>query len=95
MLFVILLFFVLKDKRAFFVKHRGALVQNVKNVANIVDDLISGGFSAELAASVSAESTDPGRMRGILSGVSSKKLAAVLFDALMQHQNDVMMELLE
>ena len=84
-----------KDKQAFFKKNRGHLVQNVKNVESIVDDLISEGFSLELAQEVSAQDTDPQRMRKVLNSVSSNKLAEVLFSALLQQQPDVMMELLQ
>ena len=71
------------------------MARNVKNVEDIVDDLISWGFSAGLAAEVRAQSTEPKRMRRILDSLSSEALAEALFNGLLEHQHDVMMELLD
>ena len=72
-----------------------SLVSKVKNVGSIVDDLRRSGFSEEMATNVQAENTAKARMgRIILYCVANDALAEALFNALLQHEPAVIMDLL-
>ncbi|XP_036433476.1 uncharacterized protein LOC118812511 isoform X1 [Colossoma macropomum] len=70
--------------------NRSALIDRVKNVIRIVDDLESSG---EEVALVRAEPTDQARMRKVLEFTNSKKAAELLVKALWEHAPDIMEDL--
>lgn len=71
------------------------LVQNVKNVDMIVDELLQIGLHKEMASNIRAQSTPEMKMREIILGVGSKRMAEAVVLALCRCQEDVMEELLE
>ncbi|KAM9486690.1 uncharacterized protein Hap1MRO34_006628 [Clarias gariepinus] len=71
-------------------RNRGKLIDKVKAVDRLVDDL---SLTAEMAANVRAERTDQAKMRKVLDYTNSKKAAQLLVAALYDHAADVMEEL--
>ena len=81
------------DKQPFFTKNWEILVSKVKNVHRR-QYLRRSGFSEEMATNVQAENTAKARMgRIILYCVATDALAEALFNALLQHEPSLMMEL--
>lgn len=78
------------DNQEFLRKNRGHLIDNVKAVVRIVDDL---PFTNEMVANVRAEKTEQAKMRKVLEYTNSKKAAQLLVDALWKHAKDVMEDL--
>ncbi|XP_053483392.1 uncharacterized protein LOC128609075 isoform X2 [Ictalurus furcatus] len=78
------------DNQEFLRKNRGELIDNVKTVDRIVDDL---HFTNEMAANVQAEKTEQAKMRKVLEYTNSKIAAQLLVAALWKHAKDVMEEL--
>ncbi|XP_072541133.1 uncharacterized protein [Salminus brasiliensis] len=78
------------DNEDFLKKNRSQLINKVKNVVGIVDDLL---LTDEMASLVQAEPTDQARMRKVLDFTKSKKAAEVLIKALWKHAGDVMEDL--
>ncbi|KAB5577306.1 hypothetical protein PHYPO_G00208360 [Pangasianodon hypophthalmus] len=78
------------DNQEFLRKNRGKLIDKVKNVDRILDDLNLGD---EMAANVRAERTDQAKMRKLLDYINSKRAAKLLVDALNEHAADVMEDL--
>ncbi|XP_053483394.1 uncharacterized protein LOC128609076 [Ictalurus furcatus] len=78
------------DNQEFLRKNRGKLIDNVKTVHRIVDDL---HFTNEMAANVQAEKTEQAKMRKVLEYTNSKIAAQLLVAALWKHAKDVMEEL--
>ncbi|KAM9484935.1 uncharacterized protein ACWYII_005449 isoform 1-T4 [Salvelinus alpinus] len=84
----------ISDKRGFLKRNRTALVSQVKNVKAIVDDLQSGHFHDEMAATVNAQLTPQEMMRKLLDSATSTGAANALIQALLTHQKDVMDDLI-
>ncbi|MCJ8732798.1 hypothetical protein PDJAM_G00215410 [Pangasius djambal] len=80
----------IKDNQKFLKRNQGKLIDNVKNVDRIVDDLNLGD---EMAANVRAERTDQAKMRKLLEYTKSTSAANLLVDALNKHAADVMEDL--
>ncbi|KAK2849815.1 hypothetical protein Q7C36_008598 [Tachysurus vachellii] len=80
------------DDQEFLKKNRGRLIDKVKNVERIIDDL--NYLSDEMAANIRAERTDQAKMRKVLEYTTSRKAAKLLVDALHKHANDVMEDLI-
>ncbi|MCJ8732797.1 hypothetical protein PDJAM_G00215400 [Pangasius djambal] len=78
------------DNKEFLRKNRCELIDNVKTVDRIVDDLNLGD---EMAANVRAERTDQAKMRKLLEYTKSTRAANLLVDALNKHAADVMEDL--
>ncbi|KAF4087198.1 hypothetical protein AMELA_G00092790 [Ameiurus melas] len=78
------------DNQEFLRKNRGKLIDNVKTVDRIVDDL---NLTDEMVANVRAERTEQAKMRKVLEYTNSTKAAKLLVDALWKHAGDVMEEL--
>ncbi|XP_017324563.1 uncharacterized protein si:dkey-10c21.1 [Ictalurus punctatus] len=78
------------DNQEFLKKNRGELIDNVKTVDRIIDDL---NLTEEKAANVRAEKTEQAKMRKVLEYTNSKKAAQLLVDALWKHAGDVMEDL--
>ncbi|XP_041726228.1 uncharacterized protein LOC121556385 isoform X1 [Coregonus clupeaformis] len=83
----------ISDKHGFLKIYRTALVSRVKNVKAIVDDLQSGGYHDEMAATVNAQLTPQEMMRKLLDSATSTGAAEALIQALFNHQKDVMDDL--
>ncbi|XP_072573126.1 uncharacterized protein [Paramormyrops kingsleyae] len=84
-----------QDKWEFLKAHISKLVKNVKNVDRIVDELIETGLlHSEMASNIRAQPTAEKKMREIIFGVGSEKMANVVVLALYRCQGDVMEELL-
>ncbi|XP_072573110.1 uncharacterized protein [Paramormyrops kingsleyae] len=87
--------FLFSDKWEFLKAHISKLVKNVKNVDRIVDELIETGLlHSEMASNIRAQPTAEKKMREIIFGVGSEKMANVVVLALYRCQGDVMEELL-
>ena len=71
-------------------KNNGELIDRVKNVNRIVDDL---ELSGEKVAILRAEPTDQAKMRKVLEFTKSKKAAELLVKALWEHAPDIMEDL--
>ncbi|XP_023646249.2 uncharacterized protein [Paramormyrops kingsleyae] len=83
------------NKWEFLKAHISKLVKNVKNVDRIVDELIETGLlHSEMASNIRAQPTAEKKMREIIFGVGSEKMANVVVLALYRCQGDVMEELL-
>ncbi|KAF7709740.1 hypothetical protein HF521_016590 [Silurus meridionalis] len=82
---------IIADNEAFLLKNRGKLIDRIKTVDRIVDDLVMTG---EMAANVHAEKTEQAKMRKVLDYTNSKKAAKLLVDALFKHAGDVMEDLI-
>ncbi|XP_053352857.1 uncharacterized protein LOC128524346 [Clarias gariepinus] len=80
----------LTDNEMFLKRNRGKLIDKVKAVDRIVDDL---NFTGEKAERVQAEQTDQAKMRKLLDYTTTKKAAQLLVNALYKHEADVMEEL--
>ena len=92
---IFFVFFCGEDKQAFLRQNRTSLVQRVRSVEAVLDDMLRfGALSGEAASGVRAERTAPARVRRLLDHVTSRAAAALLFNALLEHQRDVMLELL-
>ncbi|KAK3569069.1 hypothetical protein QTP86_021524, partial [Hemibagrus guttatus] len=79
-----------KDNQEFLRKNRGELIDKVKTVDRIIDDL---HLTGEMAANVRAEKTDQAKMRRLLDYTNSRTAARHLVDALNKHAADVMEDL--
>ncbi|XP_034160640.2 uncharacterized protein LOC117597409 [Pangasianodon hypophthalmus] len=80
----------IKDNQEFLKRNQGKLIDKVKNVDRITDDLNLGD---EMAANVRAERTDQAKMRKLLEYTNSTSAANLLVDALNKHAADVMEDL--
>ncbi|KAL7882049.1 hypothetical protein AOLI_G00088980 [Acnodon oligacanthus] len=78
------------DNTEFLSRNRSALIDKVKNVVGITDDL---QLTREMRAIVQAEPTDQARMRKILEFTNSKRAAEHLVKALWKYAKDVMEDL--
>lgn len=86
-----LLPFYSTDSEAFLKKNRYNLVQKVKSVDEIVDQL---NFGTEMMAKVRAEQLDQDKMRKVLDFTNSRSGRELLIRVLMNHCPDVMEELI-
>ncbi|XP_057192748.1 uncharacterized protein si:dkey-10c21.1 isoform X2 [Triplophysa rosa] len=75
----------------FLKKKMSPLVQGVKHIDLIVDDL---GLHPESVANIRAQATDQNKMRKLLDYINSKTIAERLVDALFRHESDLMNDLL-
>lgn len=82
---------VVTDCKEFLKKNHGFLVQSVKHIEVILDDL---KLHPESAANVRSKGTDQAKMRELLGYINSKAIAERLVDALLEHECDLMDELL-
>lgn len=82
---------VVTDCKEFLKKNHSCLVQNVKHIDVILDDL---HLHPEAAANVRSKGTNPAKMRELLGYINSKAIAERLVDALLEHEHDLMDELL-
>ncbi|KAM9487023.1 uncharacterized protein Hap1MRO34_006899 isoform 1-T2 [Clarias gariepinus] len=80
---------VSKNNETFLKRNRGKLIDKVKNVNRIADELLTD----EKLANVQAEQTDQAKMRKLLDYTNTKSAAQLLVDALYKHEPDVMKEL--
>ncbi|XP_062862652.1 uncharacterized protein si:dkey-10c21.1 [Trichomycterus rosablanca] len=81
---------LISDSEEFLRKNQYNLVQRVKNVAEIVDQL---NFRREMMANVQAEPTDQKKMRNVLEYTNSRTASDLLIEVLMKHDPDLMKEL--
>ncbi|KAI7808757.1 uncharacterized protein si:dkey-10c21.1 isoform X1 [Triplophysa rosa] len=79
------------DCEEFLKKKMSPLVQGVKHIDLIVDDL---GLHPESVANIRAQATDQNKMRKLLDYINSKTIAERLVDALFRHESDLMNDLL-
>nr|XP_055071009.1 uncharacterized protein si:dkey-10c21.1 [Misgurnus anguillicaudatus] len=82
---------VVTDCKEFLKKNHSCLVQNVKHIDVILDDL---HLHPEAAANVRSKGTNPAKMRELLGYINSKAIAERLVDALFEHERDLMDDLL-
>ncbi|KAK2849813.1 hypothetical protein Q7C36_008596 [Tachysurus vachellii] len=78
------------DYEKFLETNKSKLIDKVKAVDRIIDDLSLHG---EMAANMRAEKTDQAKMRILLEYTTSKTAARLLVDALNKHAADVMEDL--
>ncbi|XP_016375720.1 uncharacterized protein LOC107714395 isoform X4 [Sinocyclocheilus rhinocerous] len=81
----------IQDCQMFLKKNFSLLVQNVKNIDPIIDDLVD--LHAESVANVRAKSTDQEKMRKLLGCVNCESIAKDLVIALYKHEKPLMNEL--
>ncbi|XP_016394729.1 uncharacterized protein LOC107728915 isoform X1 [Sinocyclocheilus rhinocerous] len=81
----------IKDYQKFLKKNLSLLVQNVKNIDPIIDDL---DLHDESVANMRAKPTDQDKMRKLLTCVNCESIAKDLFNALCKHEKRLMNELL-
>ncbi|KAL7865391.1 hypothetical protein SRHO_G00106380 [Serrasalmus rhombeus] len=79
------------DYEEFLMRNRCALIDKVKNVVRITDNLHY--LTDEMRALVQAEPTDQAKMRKVLEFTNSIKAAKRLVEALWEHAGDVMEDL--
>ncbi|KAK2849814.1 hypothetical protein Q7C36_008597 [Tachysurus vachellii] len=82
----------ISNDQEFLKKNRGELIDKVKNVERITDDLHY--LTDEMEAIIQAERSDKAKMRKVLEYTYSKKAAKLLVDALYKHAKDVMENLI-
>ncbi|XP_043103991.1 uncharacterized protein si:dkey-10c21.1 [Puntigrus tetrazona] len=80
------------DYQMFLKENTSLLVQKVKSIEPIIDDL---DLQDELAANVRAKPTDQDKMRKLLTYVNCESIAKDLFTALCEHEKRLMDELLK
>ncbi|XP_017547055.1 uncharacterized protein si:dkey-10c21.1 [Pygocentrus nattereri] len=78
------------DNEEFLKRNRCALIDKVKNVVRITDNL---HLTDEMRALVQAEPTDQAKMRKVLEFTNSSTAAKRLVEALWEHAGDVMEDL--
>ncbi|XP_062862600.1 apoptosis-associated speck-like protein containing a CARD [Trichomycterus rosablanca] len=78
------------DSEEFLRKNRNNLIQRVKDVTEIVDQL---NFRSEMMANVQAQPTEPMKMRKVLDYTNSRTARERLIEVLMKHDPDLMEEL--
>ncbi|XP_016126154.1 uncharacterized protein [Sinocyclocheilus grahami] len=81
----------IQDCQMFLKKNFSLLVQNVKNIDPIIDDLVD--LHPESAANVRAKSTDQEKMRKLLGCVNCESIAKDLVIALYKHEKHLMNEM--
>ncbi|XP_016301092.1 uncharacterized protein LOC107657502 isoform X2 [Sinocyclocheilus anshuiensis] len=81
----------IQDCQMFLKKKFSLLVQNVKNIDPIIDDLVD--LHAESVANVRAKSTDQEKMRKLLGCVNCESIAKDLVIALYKHEKPLMNDL--
>ncbi|XP_066544366.1 uncharacterized protein LOC136711798 [Amia ocellicauda] len=84
-----------KDKMEFLKTSLDKLVQKVTNVDPIIDQVSVSGFPAEAVANIRAQTTSQKKMRQILDYTRSTKAAEVVFSALLDHEPDVMEDIMK
>ncbi|XP_073710770.1 uncharacterized protein [Misgurnus anguillicaudatus] len=82
---------VVTDFKEFLKDNTSSLVQNVKHIEVILDDL---DLHPEAAANVRSKGTDQAKMRELLGYINSKAIAKRLVKALFKHERDLMDDLL-
>lgn len=80
----------IKEFQKFLKANTSALVQNVKRIDPILDDL---NLHKESTANVRAKTTDQDKMRKLLDCVNCESIAEKLVDALFKHEEDLMIEI--
>ncbi|XP_022535889.2 uncharacterized protein si:dkey-10c21.1 [Astyanax mexicanus] len=78
------------DKKEFLKTKRSKLINKVKNVDAIADDL---NLTNEMRSIVEAQLTDHAKMRKVLEFTNSTKATELLIDALWKHAGDIMEDL--
>ncbi|KAA0715518.1 hypothetical protein E1301_Tti010104 [Triplophysa tibetana] len=78
------------DCEVFLKEKKSLLVQRVKHIDLIVDDL---DLHSESYGSIRAEATDQNKMRKLLDYINSKTIAERLVDALFKYESDLMNDL--
>ncbi|XP_016305386.1 uncharacterized protein LOC107660578 isoform X1 [Sinocyclocheilus anshuiensis] len=81
----------IQDYQKFLKKNLSLLVQNVKNIDPIIDDL---DLHDESVTNMRAKPTDQDKMRKLLTCVNCESIAKDLFNALCKHEKHLMNELL-
>ncbi|XP_016150072.1 uncharacterized protein [Sinocyclocheilus grahami] len=81
----------IQDYQKFLKKNLSLLVQNVKNIDPIIDDL---DLHDESVANMRVKPTDQDKMRKLLTCVNCESIAKDLFNALCKHERRLMNELL-
>ncbi|XP_056610743.1 uncharacterized protein si:dkey-10c21.1 isoform X2 [Triplophysa dalaica] len=79
-----------RDCEEFLKKKKSLLVQRVKHIDLIVDDL---DLHSESVGNIRAQATDQNKMRKLLDYINSKTIAERLVDALYKHECDLMNDL--
>ncbi|XP_056321796.1 uncharacterized protein si:dkey-10c21.1 [Danio aesculapii] len=82
----------IQDCHKFLKANTSALVQNVKAIDPILDDL---NLHKESTANVRAKTTDQDKMRKLLDCVNCESIAKKLVDALFEHEEDLMKEIMQ
>nr|XP_055071008.1 uncharacterized protein LOC129451662 isoform X2 [Misgurnus anguillicaudatus] len=82
---------VVTDCKEFLKTNHSSLVQKVKHIDVILDDL---DLHPEAAANVRSQGTNQDKMRKLLDYMNSKAIAEHLVDALFKHERDLMDDLL-
>ncbi|KAG9271658.1 hypothetical protein AMEX_G14607 [Astyanax mexicanus] len=78
------------DKNEFLITKRSKLINKVKNVDAIADDL---NLTNEMRSIVEAQPFDHAKMRKVLEFTNSTKATELLIDALWKHAGDIMEDL--
>ncbi|XP_026127191.1 uncharacterized protein LOC113108346 isoform X1 [Carassius auratus] len=81
----------IQDYEKFLKENTSLLVQRVKNIDPVIDDL---DLHVESVANVRAKPTDQNKMRELLTYVNCESIAKDLFNALCKHEKHLMNELL-
>lgn len=89
-LLIILIICFFPECQKFLKANTSALVQNVKRIDPILDDL---NLHKESTANVRAKTTDQDKMRKLLDCVNCESIAEKLVDALFKHEEDLMIEI--
>ncbi|XP_058888164.1 uncharacterized protein LOC117401517 isoform X4 [Acipenser ruthenus] len=83
------------DKMAFLKASLPSLVQKVKNVGPLIDQISVNGFSDEMVSNIRSVQPEAKQMRKILEYTTTKSVASKVFSALLENEPYVMKELVE
>ncbi|KAK1165612.1 hypothetical protein AOXY_G14192 [Acipenser oxyrinchus oxyrinchus] len=83
------------DKMAFLKASQPSLVQKVKNIGPLTDQILGNGFSDEMVSNIRSVEPEAKQMRKILEYTTTKSVAMKVFSALLENEPYVMKELVE
>ncbi|XP_041119215.1 uncharacterized protein LOC121323540 isoform X2 [Polyodon spathula] len=83
------------DKMAFLKSSLPNLVQRVKNIGPLTDQILGNGFSNEMVSNIRSVKPEAKQMRTILEYTTTKSVASKVFYALLEVEPYVMKELVE